>query len=318
MPRPRKTEIEYRNYELAANFPILVLSGDVWRISSVRSDRLHFHNCLEIGICESDMGKMEFLDQVCPFKEGDVTVVGTDIPHTTYSDTGMKSKWSYIMLDVEAMCGPFFPLDLLPESDAIPRLLHQFYAILSRDKFPEIYEISKMIVSEWNKRESAYQYTIRSLVFSLIVKLLRIQSLYNSRAENATLPEPKENSLVVSPALDYIRNNYAQDFSIHQLAIVCGMSDTHFRRTFTSIIGLGPLEYLNRYRILQAANLLRISEIPVLDISETVGFHSVSSFNRQFLTIMNTTPIKWRKQMSILRNNAIFKYTGWMIPPKDV
>lgn len=317
MARPRKSEIEYRNYDLPANFPVLVLSGDVWRISNVRSNRLHFHNCLEIGICESDMGKMEFMEQICPFKEGDVTVVGTDIPHTTYSDKGMKSKWSYIMLDIEAMCGPFFPLDLLPENNSIPLLIHQFYGILSRDNYPEIYQLSKMIVAEWEKKDASFQYEIRSLVFSLIIKLLRIVDAEQYHIGEKKPNSIKENSLVVSPALDYIRSNYNQEFSMSQLAIACNMSDTHFRRTFTSIIGVGPLEYLNRYRILQAANLLRISEMPVLEISETVGFRSVSSFNRQFLSIMNTTPVKWRKQMSIIRNNSIFKYTGWMIPPKD-
>ena len=54
MSRPPPTVIEYRNYELPADFPIQMLSGENWRISDVPSGVLHFHNCLEIGLCESD------------------------------------------------------------------------------------------------------------------------------------------------------------------------------------------------------------------------------------------------------------------------
>lgn len=56
MSRPPRTVIEYRNYELPADFPIQMLSGENWRISDVPSGVLHFHNCLEIGLCESDGG----------------------------------------------------------------------------------------------------------------------------------------------------------------------------------------------------------------------------------------------------------------------
>ena len=37
MSRPPRTVIEYRNYELPADFPIQMLSGENWRISDVRA-----------------------------------------------------------------------------------------------------------------------------------------------------------------------------------------------------------------------------------------------------------------------------------------
>ena len=45
MSKQAKTIIEYRNYELPENFPILLLTGDRWHISDIKSGRLHFHNC---------------------------------------------------------------------------------------------------------------------------------------------------------------------------------------------------------------------------------------------------------------------------------
>ena len=95
---------------------------------------------------------------------------------------------------------------------------------------------------------------------------------------------------------------------MENLAPLCHMSPTHFRRTFHSIMGYGALTYLNRTRIARATVLLR---------TEEVGFHSVSSFNRHFLDIEGVTPLQYRKEMSFIRNKSILKCTGWMTPPKD-
>ncbi len=107
MGRHSKTVIEYRSYEFPPHFPLRVIVGEEWRISDVPSGVLHFHNCLEIGICESDSGKMNFSGKVVPFKAGDITFVAGDVPHTTWSDPGCASKWSYIFTDAEELLRPF-------------------------------------------------------------------------------------------------------------------------------------------------------------------------------------------------------------------
>ena len=55
-----KPVVEYRNYYLPSSFPVLLLTGSNWTISDIRSENLHFHNCLEIGICHSHDGTLEF------------------------------------------------------------------------------------------------------------------------------------------------------------------------------------------------------------------------------------------------------------------
>ena len=83
MPRRKRPYIEFRDYNLSSRFPVLLLSGEEWRISDVASPRLHIHNCLEIGLCESDSGTMIFEDTKRPFGAGDLTVISCDVPHTT-------------------------------------------------------------------------------------------------------------------------------------------------------------------------------------------------------------------------------------------
>jgi len=317
MSRPKQTFIEYRNYELPTYFPIVMLTGDIWRISDVRSERLHFHNCLEIGICESDSGSIEFLNTPFYFKEGAVTLVGSDIAHTTYSSPGTASRWSYIFVDIEALLAPYLPLSLFMDQDILSTMQHSYCAIISRDRNPEIGQLIHQIIDMMKKKEDHFQYAVRGLMLTLLVLL---QNIYKKTEtiDPVSALESKDNSLVISPALSYIRNNYMQDFQIDDLAQLCNMSPTHFRRTFTSIMGTAPLDYLNRERIAKASVLLRSTEMPVLAISEEVGFRSISSFNRHFAEIMDTSPLKWRNQMSYIRDQSVLKYTGWLVPPKDI
>ena len=103
-----------------------------------------------------------------------------------------------------------------------------------------------------------------------------------------------------------------QNFPMEELAQMCHLSETHFRRVFHEIMNTSPLNYLNTTRILQACTLLRSTEDSILSISEQVGFRSVSSFNRHFAEIMGTQPSTWRKKTIQVQNASILRYTGWM------
>jgi AraC-like DNA-binding protein len=288
----------------------------MWRISDVPSGRLHFHNCLEIGLCESDSGILEFSDQRCEFEADNVSFIAGDVPHTTYSTPGTASKWSYIFVDMETLLSPFFPFDVLPDKEAILDMLHNFYTIVKLKHNPEIYYIVRMIIKELDTKGDNYQFAVRGLLYALMFKFLDIFKA--SKGQAVQNSDMKENSLSISPALDYIRNNYMVDFSIDDLAGLCHMSTTHFRRVFNSIMGTNPLEYVNQIRITNAAVLLRTTEMSILSISEEVGFQSVSSFNRHFMKVYDMTPMAFRKEMSYIRNQDIFTYTGWKVPPSSI
>lgn len=109
-----------------------------------------------------------------------------------------------------------------------------------------------------------------------------------------------------------------QQFSIDVLADLCHWSPTHFRRVFHDIMGTSPLDFINKTRIMKSCNLLRSTEESILEISEQVGFHSVSSFNRYFAKIMQMSPREYRKQMiqsdKREENLSILEYAGWMFP----
>lgn len=188
------------------------------------------------------------------------------------------------------------------------------------------------IIHELEEQNPCYQISARSLLCSLYIELYRIESLGGANPDTAKPGSPEilalqdrkkegeiaENSLVISPALEYIEKNYMQQFTIEYLAELCHWSPTHFRRVFHDIMGTSPLDYVNNTRILKSCILLRSTEHSILDISEMVGFHSVSSFNRYFAKLMQMSPREYRKQMQQsekkAENQSILEFAGWMRP----
>ncbi len=317
MSKRKKTFIEYRHYSLPINFPVLLLSGNRWRISEIKSGRLHFHNCLEIGVCYSDSGIMEFEDLSVPFREGDITCVPRHLPHTTYSSPNTESLWAYLFFDPDELFKNLFRSSDQNFERPMSASFNALKFIMNRDNYPKVYSLVTTIVDEMKQQQPYYQESVHGLLLSLYIELLRI----HSKETVLTTPETEhelDHTFVISPVLEFIYNNYMLPITIESLANLCHLSETHFRRTFHQIMGTTPLDFLNSTRIDESCKLLRSTEDSILSISEQVGFHSISSYNRYFIKLLGVSPRAWRKQT--LQSEAktakasILEFMGWYRP----
>lgn len=306
MPRKPREILECRDYMLPPDFPIVVLTGDVWKISDVRAPHLHFHTHMEIGLCHSDSGTLEFRDTKYPFKAGDVTLISKGIPHTTYSSPGTASTWSYLMVDMVQMIDPLSSIVALPPEVVYKDILYNSRFIVSQEQDPILSTLVMEIVNEVQQKAPNYKQCVRGLFDALISKF--------SRHIQAQTTVSAEKGAPIAPALRYIDNHFMDNFKIDDLAAMCMMSSSYFRKIFTETIGSGPLEYLNQTRIMRACALLQMSNLSILEICESVGFGSLSSFNRHFSNITGQTPTSWRSQINADRPVALRRYVGWLAP----
>ena len=307
MARPRKAEVEYRIYDLPQQFPIILLDGKGWHISDIKNKRLHFHNCFEIGVCHTDSGTMIFEAAEYPFRAGDVTCVPRHIAHTTYSTKGTKSLWSYLFLDFHRLLGdavvPAGTFDHDPSHDI------NFYRLFNRDSYPRIYFCAISVIEELREKKPGYEMVTRSLLHALYYELLRQRDSQDLKDEEGPLTVYS-----LAAALNYISNNYSGRLYIENLAKLCNLSVTHFRRVFLSVMGFTPHCFINALRIEKACELLLTTTDSVLSIAEAVGFFSVSSFNRCFLKSMGVSPRTYRNTRGTdekPKSRCILPYSGW-------
>lgn len=311
MPRKKKPVIEYRHYSMPTHFPILLLTGERWKISDIKSDHLHFHNHVEIGICHSDSGFMEIKGESIPFKAGDVTFIPRYLPHTTYSSPNTASLWSYLFFSPEDLFKHSFKSAYLEPNLWV---LQGKNCILNKEDHPKVYPLAKSIVEELSQQNDYYQESAYGLLLSLYIELLRVHSRNEPRSDQETDQNPK-GDFVISPVLEYITTNYMKPITIDFLADLCHLSPTHFRRKFHEMMGTSPLEFLNNTRIEEACKLLKRTDDSILSISEQVGFQSISSFNRCFSKLIEESPKQWRKAAQSetqSANASILEFTGWV------
>lgn len=307
MARPRSTIMEFRSYELPSDFPLLILSGDTWRISSVPSGRLHFHNCFEIGVCLSDSGTIQMGSDRLPFEAGCVTCMARNTPHTTWSASGKSSLWAFLYLDPEALLGRAF-INKLTDSRAFDNMLSDCGLLFSRREHPWAELLVREIIEEMSAGRPDYRIYVQMLCAAFFVRLLRVYAV------SADQQSGNRVNTSIFPALNYIHTHYMQAFRQDTLASICHLSPVHFRRLFKAQMVMTPLCYLHNVRILKSCTLLRSSEESIASIASQVGYTTLSCYNRHFLELIGCTPSAWRKLPDGAAHYSLVSYTGWQRP----
>lgn len=100
----------------------------------------------------------------------------------------------------------------------------------------------------------------------------------------------------MAPITEYIRRHYAEEIDLKTLAGLISLSEGQFCRVFKEVIGMTPIAYVNRYRILKSCELLVNTNLRIAHISSDVGFNNVSYYNRSFLEHLECTPTQYRKR----------------------
>jgi transcriptional regulator GlxA family with amidase domain len=167
-----------------------------------------------------------------------------------------------------------------------------FPNILSGDAHPDIVRSVRDIITEMNGESPGYRTSVRGLVMTLMARLHRLPGLSPAGAQERTTDRLAR----LGPSLQHMASHLGEAMRMEDLADLCHVSPTHFRRIFQKALGESPLKYLTRLRVQMAAALLETTGRTVLDISMEVGYPSISSFNRHFRDLMGMSPRQWRRR----------------------
>lgn len=308
-----KGKMELRYYDVPQSEFLIALHGDAWkRKYGSEDDIMHFHNLLEIGVCHSGNGKMRFEDSDIPYDPGVITVIPANYPHNTVSEEDAESFWEYLFVDPEKVLMAMYPDDILFRQKMLEKINRKAF-LKSEVEMPELSKVVHTILGEMCRKQDLYRECVRGMVLTLLIMIARMNS------DLPLLPEgglrQKNGFDQVRPALEYIRDHYAMPMKIAQIASVCHMSESHFRRLFEENIGMTPVEYLNQVRVKKACDMIKKTGYSMEEIAVKVGFTTTSTFNRNFKRITGSSPYQWKKQPdnyeSRLSNFNILVEKGW-------
>jgi AraC-like DNA-binding protein len=98
----------------------------------------------------------------------------------------------------------------------------------------------------------------------------------------------------LQPALRFVEEHFAERIQAEQVALLCGFTRFTFSRAFHSAIGMTFRDYVLRYRIKKACELLLDHARPVTDIAFSVGFNDASHFARIFRRCVGVLPSEYQ------------------------
>ncbi len=84
------------------------------------------------------------------------------------------------------------------------------------------------------------------------------------------------------------------NLNLRKLASEISVLPIHLSEVLNTRLDLSFYDYVNQCRVKDACDLLASTDMPVLEVSETVGFNSKSTFNSSFKKVTQQTPSQWR------------------------
>jgi AraC family transcriptional regulator len=161
---------------------------------------------------------------------------------------------------------------------------------------PPLPELIPVVADVAAARDSSDESSFEELALSLVAKvgsaLTHIRSSAGAK-RFARRPSPRDQRRVTE-ALRRIEAQCDQPLSLQQLATEVAMSPYHFLRTFRSVAGMAPHQFLLHTRLQRAAVRLRCSGDAIATIALEAGFSDLSTFNRRFRRLLGASPGAYR------------------------
>ena len=173
---------------------------------------------------------------------------------------------------------------------SLPRVLVSCTDDPSRS--PTMSATLQLLVTESTTDGPASTFVLQRLAEILLVHALR-ELAARSAGDPRKLAAIADRS--IHSALELIHRGLAIPWTVASLARRVGMSRSTFAERFTALVGEPPLQYLARWRMARAGELLRGSSTRISEIAASVGYASVPSFNKAFRKWQGATPSVFRK-----------------------
>ena len=262
----------------------------------------HFHEEFEIVLIEESRGTKFIGDKVSLFQEGELLLIGSNIPHLFrnnedyYKKSGKLQANSIFIHFTEDFLGEgFFQL---PEMKMVRKLLDDSaFALQAHGK------IRKSMIAKL--QEIADQQPAQRLL-SLLEMLIRLSEskelkplLSNGFVAGSKTVKTANNTRDtdrIHKVFEFIMKNYKHEIYLQEIAGMLNMSPVSFSRYFKHHTRKTFSEYVTEIRISHACSLLMQDNENISQISYSSGFENLSNFYRHFRKITGVIPKDYRKR----------------------
>ncbi len=221
----------------------------------------------------SGKGTVRCMGSEYTLETGQAVVLRKKVPHEYYPSDEIGWGLNWVIFDG---CGIDGILDYYGLDGASPVTLTSISAI--DDVFRKCFRTLKL-------RD---KFCVRKASPMLDEMLLNV---YLSKFDNTSEQDTDD---VLSPAVDYINENYGSTITLEELAKITGVGREYFCSLFRRKFGMRPFEYIAMKRVQTAKELLASTEMSIADIGKIVGYDDKSYFGHVFKRYAGMSPTAFR------------------------
>ena len=260
-------------------------------------NRWHYHEEIELVHIVEGKGTQFIGDSIHHFKQDDLILVGSNLPHYWKCDDIYFQNNSELKVEAKVI---HFLEDIwgdkflkMHENKAVRELYKkakQGILIQGKTKIKVIEIIDKMLTAKGMKRillllEALYviahshEYTFLSTVLAL---------------NNYNEAEAKR----INDIYQYSLANFKKKITLNEIADVANISTNSFCRYFKTKTKKTYSQYLIEIRVLYSCKLLIENKLTISGICYESGFNNFSNFNKFFRVITGKSPLQYKKEFS--------------------
>lgn len=207
--------------------------------------------------------------------------------------------------DLKSVCVFFLP-ELIHEPGRSPvdfEYLRPFYYYGSNfvNRIPASSPVSTRILGlieriyeELNGQNAYFRLAAKNALCEILLHVNRYCK--NELGETNQLNRRSHDVKRIRPLFDLIESEYRQKLTTKMLAEAACMSSGYLCRFFKKTTGRTLSDYIMRYRLDKAKEMLVATDASVTNIAYQTGFESHSYFDRMFRRLTHTSPLQFRKR----------------------
>jgi len=254
----------------------------------------HYHPEIELVIILKSTGTRFIGDSIEKFQEGEVVLIGKNVPHMWLNDEAYFEPDSTLEAEAFAI---HFTRDFLGEGFFDIPEMKQLSNLLNRaNRGIKFNALNKECVE---RIMNLINYDSTTRIFKTIEILVSLskQEDYEllSSATYVNDFQQTDNSRM-DKIYAYVFENFNDGISASDVAEMTGMNKSAFSRYFKKVNRKSFTRYLNEIKVGYACRLLLENKESITSIAYLSGFNNISNFNRQFRTIHKMAPSSYLKK----------------------
>ncbi len=249
----------------------------------------HWHDELEIFVLESGRVAVGTGDTTHIVNAGEGCFINADVLHTFNAIVPDECIFRSFVFDSAIVSGApgsiFDTRYVKPLIEKGAPYIHITTDEENRDFFDTFDECFDACSSDL----PGYEFKVRDC----LSKMLLLISHQIDNIEGSNIPRTAE--MRMKTMMEWIDQNISGNITVADIAGSVNICTRECQRIFRNYLHYRPIEYVQRRRIMKAADMLKTTNRNVTDIALECGFSSVSYFTKQFRLVVGVTPNHYRK-----------------------